>query len=108
MIILEKIIKSSNPKYKYDAYFIKDGKQLTTSFGAKGYSDYTIHNDKKRRNNYWKRHLKDLLTYDPTRAGYLSFFILWMEPTIEKSIEEYKKRLNNYNKNNNINDFFNI
>ena len=38
--------KSASPNKKYDALI--DGKQ-TLSFGAKGYSDYTINKDPARR-----------------------------------------------------------
>jgi hypothetical protein len=70
----------------------------TIHFGAKNYSDYTIHHDTVRRNRYIKRHLKDLRTGDPTRAGYLSMFILWNKKSLKASIADYKRRLNVYNR----------
>ena len=43
--------RSHNPKKKYDA--IINGSK-TISFGAAGYSDYTIHKDDKRKELYKK------------------------------------------------------
>jgi hypothetical protein len=90
MLLLKKIEPSQHPKYKYIAYF---NDNTTTKFGAKGYEDYTIHKDKKRRTLYITRHSKDLRTNDPRRAGYLSMYILWNKPTLQASIQDYKKRL---------------
>ena len=92
---LIKIIKSSNNKKKYDAYFLLDnGKQKKTSFGAAGSSDFLINQDEKRKKNYRSRHAKDLKTKDPTRAGFLSYYITWNKKNINDSIEDYKKRFN--------------
>lgn len=86
-------------KYKFKFTFdFEDGSRKSTKFGAKGYEDYTTHGDKKRRDRYINRHKKDLETEDPTRAGYLSMFILWNKPTFEESVKDYMKRLNDYNK----------
>jgi hypothetical protein len=50
------IIKpSKNPLKKFDA-IINDSK--TISFGAKNYSDYTIHKDNLRKERYIIRHRK--------------------------------------------------
>lgn len=65
----------------------------TTHFGAKGYQDYTQHSDKDRRKDYRSRHRRDLDTGDPTRAGYLSYYILWGDHTsMKKNIADYKKK----------------
>ena len=61
-------------------------------------SDYTIHKNKLRRSRYIFRHHKDLKTGDPTRAGYLSMFILWNKPNLKSSIADYRRRLGIYNK----------
>lgn len=90
MVKLKKIERATDPKYKFIAYF-DNGKK--TKFGAKGYEDYTIHKNIMRRNRYIQRHMKDLRTNDPTRAGYLSMFILWNKPSLNNSILDYKKRL---------------
>jgi hypothetical protein len=80
------------------ATFNIDDKKHTTDFGAAGMSDYTLHHDKERRSRYITRHIKDLRTNDPTRAGYLSMYILWNKPSVKGSIIDYKKRLTIYNK----------
>lgn len=69
-------------------------KTRRTLFGRRGYSDYTIHKDKDRRARYWKRHQKDLRTNDPTRAGYLSYYILWGPSTsLQQNIRYFKKEI---------------
>ena len=71
------------------------GKRKTTHFGAKGMDDFTLTGDKEARKRYRERHKKDLDTNDPTRAGYLSYFILWGDSTsLNKNIADYKKRFN--------------
>tara|TARA_R110000803_G_scaffold172016_1_gene234916 strand:+ start:287 stop:577 length:291 start_codon:yes stop_codon:yes gene_type:complete len=91
---LIKVVKSTNLKKKYDALFKdKDGKEKKISFGASGYGDYTITKNKEQRERYRKRHEKDLKTNDPTRAGYLSRFLLWGDSTnLKKNIQDYKKK----------------
>ena len=70
-----------------------DGKEKKVSFGAKGYTDYLLSKDKERRDRYRKRHAKDLKTGDPTRAGYLSYYLLWGDSTsLQQNIKSYKKR----------------
>ena len=88
------IKKSSKPNKKYMAIFT--GKtNKTTHFGSKGMDDYTITKDKEQRSRYRIRHKKDLKTRDPTRAGFLSYYILWGESTsIKENIKNYKKRFN--------------
>ena len=88
---------TSGPK-KYEAIFLKDRKEVRQKFGAAGYSDFTKHKDKKRRESYIRRHRKDLQTRDPTRAGYLSMFLLWNKTTLKESIKNYRKRLAIFNK----------
>lgn len=85
---------SSKKDKKLVARFYEGSKVVkTTHFGARGMSDYTIHKDKKRRSLYRGRHKKDLNTKDPTRAGYLSYYILWGEDTnLKKAIASYKKK----------------
>lgn len=93
MVKLMKIVKSMKAKKKYDAYFkLDNGKEKIVSFGAAGYSDYTIHGDKDRRERYRKRHEKDLKTNDPMRPGYLSYFLLWNKKTLKASIADFKKK----------------
>ena len=71
------------------------GREKTTHFGAAGMDDYTLSKDKEQRARYRKRHAKDLKTNDPTRPGYLSYFLLWGDSTsLRKNIADYKKRFN--------------
>jgi len=100
-LISIKRLKSGNKKYIAEFEITKpNGKKSkkSTKFGAKGMSDYTIHKDTDRRNNYINRHKKDLRTNDPSRAGYLSMYILWNKKTFKSSLLDYKRRLNSYNK----------
>lgn len=94
------ISKSTNKNKKLMAEFYQDDKKVkTTHFGAVRngipMNDYTLTGDKKARERYRVRHKKDLDTKDPTRAGYLSYYILWGDSTSrDKNIKDYKKRFN--------------
>ena len=89
------ITESTKPDKKLTAVFDNDGRKKTTHFGAKGMDDYTLTKDKEQRDRYRTRHAKDLKTNDPTKAGYLSYYILWGDSTSRaKNISEYKKRFN--------------
>jgi hypothetical protein len=66
-----------------------DGK--TFHFGSKNGSTYIDHGDKKKRENYIKRHQvnEDWTTVNP---GSLSRFILWGSSTsIEKNMREFNR-----------------
>jgi len=93
---LEKIVQSPKPEKKLRAVFIESesGKKKHTDFGATGMDDYIHTGDKEARERYRSRHKKDLLTQDPTRAGYLSWYILWNKETISASLRDYKSRFN--------------
>ncbi len=95
-VTLERIVKSQNSDKKYDAIFeYPNGRTKTVSFGSAGMQDYTLTGDKERRRLYRIRHAKDLETGDPSRAGYLSYYILWGDSTdIMKNIRDYKRRFN--------------
>ena len=75
--------------HKWIAHF-DTGKK--TKFGAKGYQDFTQHGDEVRAERYRARHRKDLDTKDPTRAGYLSYYVLWNKPTLEASVADFNRR----------------
>jgi hypothetical protein len=91
-----KITESNKPGKKMMAIFTREnGRSKTVHFGQAGAPDYTLTGDKKRRKAYRDRHRKDLNTGDPTRAGYLSYYILWGESKSRKvNISNYKKRFN--------------
>lgn len=89
---LVRVIRSPIAKKKWRAEF-DNGRH--TDFGDASMMDYTQHRDVDRRANYRSRHRKDLDTNDPTRAGYLSYYILWGDSTsIASNIRAYKKRFN--------------
>ena len=99
-IIMYKLIsitKSDRKGKKWMAKFLnkKNKRTKTTHFGATGYEDYTQHKDKERRRLYRERHEKDLDTKDPTKAGYLSYYVLWGDSTnMDENIRNFKKKFN--------------
>ena len=84
---------SDKPDKKLMAVFQQDnGRKKTTHFGASGMDDYTKTHDKDQRERYRTRHAKDLQTADPTRAGHLSYYILWGDSTsLQTNISKYMK-----------------
>jgi hypothetical protein len=102
-----RIVESSKEDKKYDAIFREKSCPCTTdkkptcgakekrvSFGAKGMSDYTIHKDPERKKRYLERHEKNENWNDPLTPGALSRWILWNKPTLQASINDFKKRFN--------------
>ena len=72
------VIKPSKKRDKKFDALLPSGKVV--SFGAKGYSDYTIHKDSSRKQNYLARH-----KHDPTSLytpGGLARDILWSKPSL--------------------------
>ena len=91
------ITKSTRQGKKMVAIFYDEAKKKvkTTYFGAAGMDDYTKTKDKEQRDRYRDRHKKDLITNDPTRAGFLSYYILWGDSTsFKKNLSAYKRRFN--------------
>ena len=93
---LLKVEKSSRPEKKYMATFETDsGRTKTTHFGDSSATDYLLSKDKDRRERYRDRHKKDLQTNDPSRAGFLSYYLLWGDTTsLVQNIEIYKRKFN--------------
>lgn len=90
---LVEIIESPRAGKKWRAIFNIDGTLRHTDFGASGMEDYTLSHDTERRRLYRLRHEKDLATGDPTRAGFLSYHILWGDSTsMAVNVREYKKK----------------
>jgi hypothetical protein len=77
-------------RFKAIFFDLNGTRKKTTQFGDKRYENYTIHKDEKRRQNYRNRHKNDRLN-DPFSSGALSWYLLWNEPTLEKSIRNYEK-----------------
>jgi len=93
---LVSVVSSDKPGKKMKATFkdTETGRTKTTHFGASGMDDYTRTHDKEQRARYRERHAKDLKG-DPTKAGYLSMYILWGNSTsIRANISAYKSRFN--------------
>ena len=102
---LLRIVPSSNSAKKYDAIFMIDNKEKKVSFGASGYRDYTLINDKNSKfylpkildrnvvkDSYIRRHEKKENWNNPLTAGALSRFILWEKKTLPSAIKSFKKR----------------
>ena len=88
------ISKSKNINKKFDARI--DGKK-TVSFGAAGYSDYSVHKDPERKQRYIDRHKSREDWSDHTTAGFFAKNILWNKPTITESIKDTNNRFKNIN-----------
>ena len=91
--------KSTNPDKKY---MVTLGNK-TVHFGAKGYSDYTIHKNRDRMLRYENRHKKreNWTKSGIETAGFWSKWILWNKPSLLGSIKDTEKRFNikiKYNK----------
>jgi hypothetical protein len=87
--------RSDKSGKKYMAVFTdsSSGRTKRTHFGSAGMTDYLLSKDKDRRARYRSRHKKDLQTRDPTRAGYLSWFLLWGDSTsLRTNVSAYKRR----------------
>jgi hypothetical protein len=55
--------------------------------------DYTQQDYRERRHSYRDRHQKDLETEDPTRAGFLSYYILWGDSTsFDRNLSAFKRK----------------
>ncbi len=96
-LTLKAIRKSRRPEKKWDAVFVKpDGREITSSFGARGMSDFTKHKDVTRRARYLRRHRGMGENWnDPTTPGALSKWLLWGETTsLRKNTSIFKKRFN--------------
>jgi len=90
------VVRAHDGIHKYVATFETDsGRTRKTGFGAVGMDDYTLTHDTEQRSRYRDRHRKDLETGDPSRAGFLSYYILWGDSTsVRANIAAYKKRFN--------------
>jgi len=90
---LKTVRRSHKKEKKWDAVFEKNGREKVVPFGQKGYSDYTKHKDKTRKQRYLKRHagMGEHWT-QPDTPGALSKWILWNKPTFKASLSDFKKR----------------
>ena len=90
------VTTSSKPEKKLMAKFQTDsGRTRTVHFGQQSADDYTLSHDKEQRERYRTRHAKDLQTEDPSRAGFLSYYILWGDSTSRATnIASFKRKFN--------------
>ena len=87
------ISRSDKADKKLKAVFHKpNGRTKTTHFGGKHYSDYTIHNDRKRMERYNNRHRTNENWNKFMSAGALSKWILWNKPSLKGSFDDYLDR----------------
>ena len=105
MKLLE-INPSTRKNKKFMAIFDVNGKKVTTHFGAEGYRDFTLMNNKnskfyekssvernKVKQSYLKRHAKEDWM-KPLSASSLSRWILWNSASLPVSIKNYKRKFN--------------
>jgi hypothetical protein len=64
----------------------------TVRFGAKGYSDYTLHTDPVRRDRYLRRHQSTEDWSNYTSAGFWARWLLWNQPSLKQSAADITKR----------------
>lgn len=88
-----KLIKGTGGKKLKAKIFLKDGGTKEVSFGASGYMDFTLYSkeDKElaeqKKKAYIARHKVNEDWTDASTAGFWSRWILWNQPTIEKSMD---------------------
>lgn len=68
------------------------------SFGAQGYSDYTIHKDPRRKSLYIQRHKRHENWSNLQSPGALSRFVLWEYPDLKKAENIYKLKVIQWHK----------
>ena len=91
---LQSVKPSTRSPKKYMAEFCNKDKCKVIHFGAKGYSDYTLHHDKERRSNYRKRHHSGKNAKANTPNA-LAYHILWGDSTsMQANIKAFKKKYN--------------
>lgn len=88
------VTNSKNSKKKYDVAIYKNNRRIKSlSFGASGYEDYTIHKDKKRKENYIARHSVNEENWDNiVSPGFWARWLLWNKPTLQKSAQDIEER----------------
>ena len=87
-----RVVRDTAGKHKFKAIF-PEGR--TVHFGAKGYSDYTIHGDRARMKRYVARHRRRenwgrTGRYTP---GFWSRWLLWSRPTMKGALARTQRVL---------------
>jgi len=81
------ITSSAKSDKKYDVFVVDGNTMKTISFGAKGYEDYTIHHDSKRKQSYMRRHRNEDWG-NPFTAGFWAKHLLWNKKTLKESADD--------------------
>lgn len=91
-IILENLKKTKGPK-KFRV-ILENGRKV--EFGAKGYSDFTLHKDPKRMQRYLIRHKKreNWSKKGINTAGFWSRWLLWSKPSLNGAIKLIENKFN--------------
>jgi len=86
------LARANNSKHKFMAIF-PDGK--TVRFGARGYSDYTMHKDQDRMKRYLIRHMsrENWTRSGAKTAGFWSRWLLWSEPDFRRALRKTERAL---------------
>jgi len=89
-----RLTKSPSVAKKYRV-ILPDGRKV--DFGAKGYSDYTLHKDKARMKRYLVRHQKreNWTKSGVATAGFWARWILWSEPNLRAAIRKTQRIVGN-------------
>lgn len=87
-----RVVRDTDGRHKFKAVF-PEGR--TVHFGAKGYSDYTIHKDATRMKRYVIRHRRRenwgrTGMYTP---GFWSRWLLWSRPTLRGAVAKTQRVL---------------
>jgi hypothetical protein len=87
-----RLVRDTDGRHKFKAVF-PEGR--TVHFGAKGYSDYTIHKDSSRMKRYVIRHRRRenwgrTGMYTP---GFWSRWLLWSRPTLSGAVAKTQRVL---------------
>ena len=91
-MLTAKLTKLRGGKKKFTVVVSDDNKTATIHFGARGYSDYTMHADPTRKKRYIARHQAREDWTNPLTAGFWSRWLLWNLPTIQQSINDINHR----------------
>lgn len=92
-MIPNKLYHSTRKNKKFMMLVSRGKKSKLIHFGAKGYSDYTLHKDSDRKRRYLLRHANENWN-TPFSAGSLSRWILWNKPSLHDSVEDFRRRFN--------------
>lgn len=81
------LTRSPQAGKKFRVTFPDGGK---VDFGAKGYEDYTMHKNEKRKASYIARHRprENWTSTGIKTAGFWSLWLLWNKKTINESIKD--------------------